>query len=94
VLTRKDFNKAALRLYDFCEYPAVRYKPLFHLLDKPYDDQKLTELRPAFLASDIVEELYREQDSCGGWRSWNRRSRRINKDIYNTVFDRNKTDPL
>jgi hypothetical protein len=67
VLTRDDFNKVAMRLYDFCEYPAVRYKILFHLLDKSYDDQELTELRPAFLASDIVEELYREKDNYGGW---------------------------
>ena len=63
------FKKAAIRLYDYCEYPAVRYKILFHLLDKPYDDKELTALRPAFLSSDIVEELYREQDSYGGWGS-------------------------
>ena len=67
MLTRDDFNKVAMRLYDFCEYPAVRYKILFHLLDNSYDDQELTELRPAFLASDIVEELYREKDNYGGW---------------------------
>ncbi|MDD4124862.1 MAG: hypothetical protein PHW77_03955 [Eubacteriales bacterium] len=67
MLTRDEFNKTAMRLYDFCEYPAVRYKILFHLLDKPYDDKELTALRPAFLASDIVEELYREQDRNGGW---------------------------
>lgn len=66
-LTREEFNKAALRLHDFCEYPAVRYKILFHLLDRGYDDPGLTALRPAFLESDIVEELYREQDRYGGW---------------------------
>ena len=69
MLTKKEFNDAALRLYDYCEYPAVRYKILFHLLDKPYDDKELTALRPAFLSSDIVEELYREQDRYGGWGS-------------------------
>lgn len=57
----------ALRLYDFCAYPAVRYKILFHLLDRPYDDPELTALRPAFHASDIVEELYQAQDRHGGW---------------------------
>ncbi|MHB1151135.1 MAG: hypothetical protein ACYCWE_02140 [Eubacteriales bacterium] len=67
MLTKNDFLKAVLRLYDFCEYPAVRYKILFHLLDKPYDDEELTRLRPTFLESDIVEELYREQNRYGGW---------------------------
>ena len=65
--TREEFIKAALRLYEFCEYPAVRYKILFHLLDTPYDDEKLSSLRPAFHKSDIVDELDREQDYNGGW---------------------------
>ncbi len=56
-----------MRLYDYCEYPAVRYKILFHLLDKPYDDKEMMSLRKAFLYSDIVEELYQTQDSYGGW---------------------------
>ena len=63
----KFFQQAAWRLYDYCEHPAVRYKILFHLLDRPYDDGELCRLRPAFLASDIVEELYQEQDEYGGW---------------------------
>ncbi len=67
VFTRGDLTKAAMRLYDFCAYPAVKYAILYRLLDRPYDDQALTALRPAFLASDIVEELYREQDNWGGW---------------------------
>lgn len=73
MLTREDLKKAALRLYDFCAYnhlpqtAAVHYKILFHILDKPYDGAELTALRPAFLASDIVEELYQEQDRYGGW---------------------------
>lgn len=73
MLTREDFNKTALRLHDFCQYnrlpqtASVRYKTLFHLLDKSYDNEELTALRPAFLASDIVEELYQEQDRFGGW---------------------------
>ena len=31
----KFFQQAAWRLYDYCEHPAVRYKILFHLLDRP-----------------------------------------------------------
>lgn len=58
---------SAMRLYEFCEYPAVRYKIMFHLLDTPYEDRQLTALREEFLKSDIVEELYREQDTDGGW---------------------------
>ena len=44
-MTREDFKKHAMALYEFCEYPAVRYKILFDLLDTPYDDPMLTELR-------------------------------------------------
>jgi hypothetical protein len=62
-----EFGEAAMRLYDYCEYPAVRYKILFSLLDTPYDDERLGDLRRDFLKSDIVEELYREQSSDGGW---------------------------
>jgi len=58
---------AAMKLYDFCNYPAAQYKILFHFLDTPYDDEKLTALRPAFHNSDIVEELHQEQDYNGGW---------------------------
>ncbi|MCL2003621.1 MAG: hypothetical protein FWG72_06425 [Oscillospiraceae bacterium] len=67
MLTKDSFRKAALRLYDRCPYPAVRYKILFHFLDTPYEDDALCELRPQFLSSDIVEELWREQEYLGGW---------------------------
>lgn len=63
----KEFKESALRLFDFCQYPAVRYKILFHLFDKPYEDSELTILREDFLKSDIVEEMYKEQDMYGGW---------------------------
>lgn len=66
-MTRDDFKSIAMRLYDFCEYPAVRYKILFSLLDVPYDDPELSSLRPQFLESDIVEELYQTQDAHGNW---------------------------
>ena len=34
-----------MRLHEYCEYPAVRYKILFHLLDTPYENDELTQLR-------------------------------------------------
>ena len=52
---------------EFCQYPAVRYKVLFSLLDVPYQDGELTALRKDFLKSDIVEEMYQTQDIHGGW---------------------------
>ena len=67
MLTRKELQNYALRLYDFCEYPAVRYKILFQLLDYPYEDERLSVLRSEFLKSDIVQELYETQDLYGGW---------------------------
>lgn len=67
MLTKEIFKKAALRLYEYCEYPAVRYKILFHFLDTPYDSDELAPLRRGFLQSDIVEELYQTQDYSGGW---------------------------
>ena len=66
-MTKEEFQKHAMALYEFCEYPAVRYKILFSLLDTPYDDSALTELRKEFLKSDIVEEMYQLQDYNGGW---------------------------
>ena len=67
MLTKDYLREAALRLYDYCQYPAVRYKILFHLFDTTYDNQDLINLRPAFLKSDIVEELAQHQDYSGGW---------------------------
>lgn len=67
MISEDEFKEMALRLYDYCEYPAVRYKILYSLLEVPYEDKRLADLRPAFINSDIVEELYREQDIYGGW---------------------------
>ena len=64
---KDEFESSAKKLYDFCDYPAVKYKVLFQLLDKPYDCEELSLLRKDFLYSDIVEELYREQKRNGGW---------------------------
>ena len=47
-MTKEEFQKHAMALYDFWEYPAVRYKILFSLLDTPYDDKSLTEIRKDF----------------------------------------------
>ena len=64
---KDEFLSSAQKLYDFCDYPAVKYKILFQLLDKRYDSEELNSLRIDFLYSDIVEELYREQKRNGGW---------------------------
>lgn len=66
-MTKDEFIRHAMSLYEFCEYPAVRYKILFSLLNVPYADQSLIELRGDFLKSDIVEEMYQLQDINGGW---------------------------
>lgn len=62
-----ELKASALSLYEFSESPAVRYKILFHILGKSYDSSELSALRSDFLSSDIVNELYREQDKYGGW---------------------------
>jgi hypothetical protein len=67
MLNRRDLEKYAMNLYEYCTYPAVRYKILYSLLDTPYDNEKLTKLRDDFLHSDIVEELYKEQSPYGDW---------------------------
>lgn len=67
MLTHEEFRKHAEALLEFCQYPAVRYKVLFSLLDVPYQDGELTALRKEFLKSDIVEEMYQTQDIHGGW---------------------------
>ena len=67
MLTYALLRRHAMALYDFCTYPAVRYKILYRILDVPYTDPVLTELRPGFLSSDIVEEMYTLQGRSGGW---------------------------
>lgn len=67
MLTKEILRRHAMALYEYCEYPAVRYKILFRILDVPYDDPALTALRPAFLQSDIVEEMFSLQNRDGGW---------------------------
>ena len=66
-MTKEQLHKHAMALYDFCEYPAVRYKLLFSILDTPYEDESLPALREQFLKSDIVEEMSELQDEYGGW---------------------------
>lgn len=67
MLTRKSFNSIVEKFYEWCEYPAVKYKILFHFLDLPYDDNMLVALRDDFLNSDIVAQLYHEQLPDGSW---------------------------
>ncbi len=67
MLTREYFLSLAKNFYDWCEYPAVKYKILFHLMDIPYEDDSLQALRPAFLGSDIVNQLYETQSANGNW---------------------------
>ena len=67
VPTMTQLQEHARKLYDFCEYPAVRYKITYHYLGAAYDSPELCALRPAFLHSDIVQELYDAQSSHGDW---------------------------
>ena len=48
-MTKSEFEKHAMALYDFCEYPAVRYNILYTLFDVPYEDERLTKLCKEFL---------------------------------------------
>ncbi len=67
MLTKQDFRTFAGRLYEFCPYPAVRYKILTSLLNLPATDEPVRELYPQFLHSDIVQEMFDTQDKYGGW---------------------------
>lgn len=67
MITREKLREHAMALYDFCQYPAVKYKILYSILDMPYEDPAFSTLREEFLASDIVEEMYQLQDENGGW---------------------------
>jgi len=65
MLTRENFKKYAQSLYDWCSYPAVKYKAALDFLDMRYDE--LADLRGEFLKSDIVMELRDTQDYHGKW---------------------------
>lgn len=66
-LTKNFFTETAEKLYEWCIYPAAKYKILLHFLDIPYDDERLVSLREDFLYSDIVTELYETQSIHGNW---------------------------
>ena len=55
MLTQNEFKEHAAALLDFCQYPAVKYKVMFSLLDTPYQDVALTAPRRDFFKSDTVE---------------------------------------
>jgi hypothetical protein len=67
MMTRERFKNYAQNLYNWCEYPAVKYKVALEFLGVPY--QELAELRQEFLKSDIVAELRNTQDYDGKWGS-------------------------
>lgn len=67
LLDRQWFEEHVAALLAFCEYSAVEYKARLAFLDTPYADPALSGLRQQFLKSDIVEEMYQEQDEHGGW---------------------------
>ncbi len=67
MLTRSDLHTFAERLYEVCPYPAVKYKIVTSILDLPPEDERVRELYPQFLKSDIVEEMFETQDKFGGW---------------------------
>lgn len=85
LITREKFYEYAMALYNFCDYPAVRYKILFSLLDTPYNDEELSVLRNEFLRSDIVEEMYQLQWDNGGWGNF--KSKRLFSQSENPHFD-------
>jgi hypothetical protein len=64
MITANEFKETALRLYELCDYPAVRYCIMSKLLG---ETDGLSELRDKFIYSDIVNELYSTQDRFGGW---------------------------
>lgn len=59
-------NQAAMKLYDFCEYPAVRHR-ILQLTGRAQDTEQFCRLHGQFLESDIVNQLSYEQDAQGGW---------------------------
>ncbi len=66
MITYKDLEVHAKALLEFCQYPAVKYKVKFSILNVPYEDGELSLLRKDFLKSDIVEEMHQTQDDYGG----------------------------
>lgn len=67
MLTRENLLKYTQNLYDYCEYPAVKYKVLYNFFGAEKNDECLELLRQDFLYSDIVNELYDAQCYDGGW---------------------------
>lgn len=70
-MLRDEIAQSAACLLEFCAgkpmETAVRYHVMLRLLDVPYADVQMAELRRAFLDSDIVNQLAREQRADGGW---------------------------
>ena len=78
MLTRELLDQTAMKLYDFCEYPAVRHRVLQFIGEAPNTEQFL-QLHEKFLHSDIVEQLYHEQDTQGGWGAFRSKDYSVKK---------------
>lgn len=48
MITYKDLEVHAKALLEFCQYPAVKYKVKFSILNVPYEDGELSLLRKDF----------------------------------------------
>ena len=60
MITQKELRAAAFKLYDFCNYPAVRYNIESQILDTPGHKGYFDRLHKEFLRSDMVNELYEQ----------------------------------
>ncbi len=65
MVTREWLDETAMKLYDFCAYPAVRHRILQFTGEE--DTPRFAALHKEFLCSDVVEQLYNTQDMQGGW---------------------------
>lgn len=63
MVTKERLQNAALNLFDYTQNPAVKYRLKTGILMEEADE----ELAKLFLKSDIVNQLYDEQDEYGGW---------------------------
>lgn len=63
----KIIENTANQLFDFCDYPAVKYCLCKKILRLKNHREQIAQLYPLFISSDIVNEMYETQDKYGGW---------------------------
>ena len=80
MLTRAKFEQCAKGLFDLTGNPAIQYKIQKDFLHVPCDS-----CHKAFLQSDIVEQLYREQGPEGNWGPLNNKNY-SEKAVFPTTF--------